>query len=154
MPLTLTSAAFAEGERLPDKHARTGRNISPPLRWSGVPEGTRSLALLVEDPDAPGGTFHHWALFNIPPDWTELPESVETGPARGDLRGALNDFENDFWDGPQPPEGDGPHRYRFRLRALNTTNLTVPAQAGAAAMWDTARKHVIEEAALTGTYEA
>lgn len=110
MTLVLTSPAFADGERLPEKYARTDRNISPPLRWDGVPDGTRSLALLLEDPDAPGGTFHHWCLFNLPPDREALPESVETGPDRDELRAAKNDFGNAHYDGPEPPENDPPHR--------------------------------------------
>lgn len=152
MPLTLTSPAFADGERLPDKYARSTRNISPPLEWSGIPEGTRSLVLVLADPDAPRGTFHHWAIYNIPPDRTELPESAETGPERNTLRAGLNDFGNAYYDGPEPPEGDPPHHYHFRLGALDVPSLSLPARVGAQKIWAEARKHLIEEAELVGTY--
>jgi len=152
MPLVLTSPAFADGETLPEKYARADRNISPPLRWDGVPENTRSLALLLDDPDAPGGTFQHWCLFNLSPDREDLPESVETGPERDELRVAKNDFGNTRYDGPQPPEGDAPHRYRFRLAALDVPSISVPASAGAEDIWAEVEKHVIEEARLEGTY--
>jgi hypothetical protein len=97
--LTLTSPAFAEGERIPLKYTRDGDNLSPPLRWTGVPEGTRSFVLIMEDPDAPGGTFRHWAAYNIPPDRRSLPESVETQPEGNALRYAANDFGNERYAG-------------------------------------------------------
>lgn len=152
MPLTLTSPAFADGDRLPEKYARRDRNLSPPLRWSGLPEGTRSLVLVLEDPDAPRGTFHHWCIYNMDPGREALPESVETGPERSELHLAKNDFGNAHYDGPQPPEGDPPHRYRFHLAALAVPSLAIPAQAGIAEVWAEARKHLIEDAVLTGTY--
>jgi Raf kinase inhibitor-like YbhB/YbcL family protein len=123
------------------------------LRWSGVPDGTRSFVLIVEDPDAPSGTFRHWATYNIPPDRRELAESVETGPDGRALRYAANDFGNARYDGPEPPHGHGPHHYHFRLAALDVPSLSVPAQAGADRLWREARKHVIEEAELVGVYE-
>lgn len=152
MPLTLTSPAFADGERLPDKYARSDRNISPPLRWAGAPEGTRSFVLVLDDPDAPKGTFHHWCIYNIEPDRSAMPESAETGPDRQRLRVARNDFRNAYYDGPQPPENDPPHRYHFRLAALDVPSLGMPASAGVAEVWAEARKHAIEEALLIGTF--
>ncbi|RIA45471.1 YbhB/YbcL family Raf kinase inhibitor-like protein [Dichotomicrobium thermohalophilum] len=152
MTLTLISPAFADGDRLPEKYARGDRNLSPPLRWHGAPDGTRSFALLVEDPDAPGGTFRHWAIYNLDPERTELHESIETGPERGDLRVGVNDFGNHYYDGPAPPPGDPPHHYHFRLLALDVPSLSIPAQAGADEIADEARKHVIEEAELVATY--
>ena len=151
--LTLTSPAFAEGERIPLKYTRDGDNLSPPLRWTGVPEGTRSFVLIMEDPDAPGGTFRHWAAYNIPPDRRSLPESVETQPEGNALRYAANDFGNERYDGPEPPRGHGVHHYHFRLAALDVPSLSVPAQAGADLLWREARKHVLETAELVGTYE-
>ncbi len=153
MPLTLISPAFADGERMPEKYTQDADNLSPPLRWAGVPPEARSLMLLVEDPDAPGGTFRHWAVYNIPPDRDGLPESVETGPNAVSLRFGRNDFGNARWDGPAPPPGHGPHRYRFRLAALDTAHLAVPSDAGAASLWNEARKHLVEEADLTAVYE-
>ena len=153
MPLTLSSPAFAEGERLPVKYTRDGDNLSPPLRWAGAPEGTRSFMLAVEDPDAPSGTFRHWGVFNIPPDRSELPESVETGPEATGLRFAGNDFGNGRYDGPEPPPGHGVHHYHFRLIALDVPSLEVPAQAGVKHLLHEARKHALDEAELIGTYE-
>ena len=152
MPLTLTSPAFADGDRLPDKYARAGRNLSPPLRWAGVPEGTRSLVLVLDDPDAPNGTFHHWCVYNLPPDRAQLAESAETAPDRQHLRIARNDFGNAHYDGPEPPPGDPPHRYRFRLAALAVPSLALPARAGIAEIWAEARKRAIEEAELAATW--
>jgi Raf kinase inhibitor-like YbhB/YbcL family protein len=153
MPLTLASPAFAEGKRIPPKYSRQDKNLSPPLRWSGVPDGTRSLALIVEDPDAPSGVFRHWCVYNIRPDRDRLPESVETGPDATGLRYADNDFGYARYDGPQPPRGHGVHHYHFRLVALDVPSLDMPGKAGAAAVWKEARKHAIEEADLVGTFE-
>lgn len=125
--------------------------MSPPLRWSGAPDGTRSFVLVMDDPDAPGGTFHHWAVFNLPADRDQLPESVETGPDGPKLRRGQNDFGNAYYDGPEPPPGSGVHHYHFRLAALDVPNLSVPAQAGIAQIWREARKHLLDEAELVGT---
>jgi Raf kinase inhibitor-like YbhB/YbcL family protein len=152
MPLVLYSPAFADGERIPEKYTRGDENLSPPLRWSGAPEGTRSFVLIVEDPDAPGGTFYHWAVFNMPADRDHLPESVETGPGGAGLRRGQNDFGNAHYDGPEPPPGSGLHHYHFRLAALSVPNLTIPAQAGIAPIWREARKHLLDQAELVGVY--
>jgi Raf kinase inhibitor-like YbhB/YbcL family protein len=153
MPLTLISPVFAEGEKIPVKYTGDGENFSPPLRWSGAPDGTRSFVLIMDDPDAPGGTFHHWAIFNIPGDRTQLPESLETGPEAVGLKYGRNDFGNARYDGPKPPKGHGRHRYRFRLAALDVPSLGIPAQAGVAQIWKEARKHLRDETELVGFYE-
>jgi Raf kinase inhibitor-like YbhB/YbcL family protein len=153
MSLTLISPAFSQGERIPDKHARDGENLLPPVKWSGVPEGTRSLALIVEDPDAPRGTFRHLGVFNIPPSWEGLPESADTKNGGGP-RFAVNDFGFARYDGPQPPKGHGTHHYHFKLAALDVPNLSVPASAGIEAIWKEACKHKLDETELVGTFEA
>jgi hypothetical protein len=115
----LTSSAFGDGERIPDKYTCVGEDVSPPLKWEGAPEGTKTFALIVEDPDAPGGTFIHWVLFNIPGTLTELPEGVE--PLEKLQNGAIhgvNDFQRLGYRGPCPPPGK-PHRYFFVLKALD-----------------------------------
>lgn len=153
MALTLMSPAFADGEPIPKKYTRNGENLFPPLKWTGVPVGTRSFALVVEDPDAPSGLFRHCGMFNIPPTENSLPESVDTSPDQGP-RYSENDFGNARYDGPQPPKGHGVHRYHLRLVALDVPNLTIPGTAGVKVMWDEANKHILAEAVLTGTFEA
>lgn len=152
MPLTLTSSAFADGESIPSKYARDGENLFPPLQWSGAPDDVQSYILVVEDPDAPSGTFRHCAIYNIPADRTGLPQSVDTGPDAA-LNYGRNDFGSQGYDGPEPPVGHGIHHYHFRLAALAVPNLTVPEKAGIVTIWDEAKSHVIEQAELIGTYE-
>ena len=151
MTLTLKSPAFREEEKIPDRYARGHGNVSPPLEWSGAPEGTRSFALLVEDPDAPRGLFRHWAVHDIPPECPGLKEGA--GRPDSDLRQGANDFGNTGYDGPQPPEGDGPHHYRIRLAALDTDHLDVGPRQRAEAVWDAAQGHILEETELVGIYE-
>jgi Raf kinase inhibitor-like YbhB/YbcL family protein len=142
----LTSSAFEEGQPIPQKYTCEGEDVSPPLTWSGAPEGTVSLALVVDDPDAPGGTFTHWLAWGIDVASGELGEGV-TPPAEG-----LNDFGSIGWRGPCPPPGHGRHRYIFRLYALRNEPGLPPG----------ARKPEVERALaelkpgvaeLTGTFE-
>ena len=152
MTFTLTSPAFAEGQTIPVKHTRDGENLSPPLQWTGAPDGTKSFILIVEDPDAPSGTFRHWAIYNIPADRDGLPQSVDTGLERA-VRYGRNDFGNGRYDGPEPPKGHGVHHYHFRLGALDVANIEVPVDTGVEEIWRKAAKHLIGEAELTGIYE-
>ncbi|KGD96999.1 MULTISPECIES: YbhB/YbcL family Raf kinase inhibitor-like protein [Rhizobium/Agrobacterium group] len=152
MAMTLTSPAFAEGERVPDKYTRLGENQMPPLKWSGAPEGAGSFALIVEDPDAPRGTFRHCGMFNIPKDWSELSRGVHV-KSKGGVRFSRNDFGNTRYDGPQPPKGHGTHHYRFRIAALDVPELEMSDMADAKSMWDEVRKHTLSEASLTGTFD-
>ena len=151
MTLTLRSPAFNDGERIPDRHARNHGNVSPPLQWSGEPDGTRSFVLVVEDPDAPRGLFRHWAAFDISPDRHRLDEGAG---GRGDaLSQGANDFGDTGYDGPQPPQGHGPHHYHFRIAALDTEHLDVGPQQRAEAIWQAAQDHILEETELIGIYE-
>ena len=148
MALKLISPVFDHGRRIPDEHARDGHNISPPLEWTGVPEGTRSFVLVVEDPDAPGGSFWHWAVYDIPGDRITLHEGEDiSGYGLG-----VNDFGNRGYDGPQPTRDHGAHHYHFRLAALGTDHLDgLDIAPRAAAVWDKARKSALDEAELVGT---
>ncbi len=153
MALTLNSPALAANHRIPDRFSKDGANVSPPFEWDGAPGGTRSYALVVEDPDAPKGTFRHWAAFNIPSGVDRLPEGAGSDEAAPSMRMAVNDFGNRRYDGPQPPPGHGTHHYHFRLFALDVAQLPVPANGRAHDVLEVARAHALAEADLVGTYE-
>jgi hypothetical protein len=114
--MQVTSPAFADGGTIPKRYSCDGEQISPPLRWSGVPGGARELALVVDDPDAPSGGFVHWVLFKLAPDLTGLSDNEVPAGARE----AKNSAGRSDWAGPCPPPGDEPHHYRFTLYALRS----------------------------------
>ncbi|TMK71567.1 MAG: YbhB/YbcL family Raf kinase inhibitor-like protein [Actinobacteria bacterium] len=142
----LTSEAFGHGEQIPRRHSCEGEDLSPPLAWSGLPEGTRSVALICDDPDAPSGTFTHWVAWGLDPAAGGLAEG-ETAPAEG--RGG---FGTASYRGPCPPPGQGPHRYFFRLFALDAVPGVKPG-AGRDELEGALEGHVLESAELVGTYE-
>jgi Raf kinase inhibitor-like YbhB/YbcL family protein len=142
----LTSTAFADGAAIPPKYTGDGAGVSPPLAWSFLPEGTRSLALIVHDPDAPSGDFTHWIAWNIDPDPGGLGEG-EAAPAEG----ANGRGENGYM-GPSPPEGHGPHRYFHVLSALDT-ELDLQPGASREEVEGAFDGHVLGTAQLVGTYE-
>lgn len=152
MPFTLHSPAFRNGEEIPAKYTADGENLPPPLVWSDAPPNTRSFALIVEDPDAPAGTFRHWGIYNISADRSMLPEGVERGARTEPLGHAVNDFGHRRYDGPAPPRGHGTHHYHFRLAALDVEELPAPPHLAVADLWKQAKKHMIAEAELIGTY--
>jgi len=151
MTFALHSPVFQNGGAIPDRYARSGDNISPPLRWSGAPAEAKSFILAVEDPDAPSGSFWHWAIHGLNAGQDELPEGA--GAEETDRRQGVNDFGNARYDGPAPPRGHGAHHYRFRIAALDVGQLDLPPDAKAESVWDTARPHMIDEAELIGTFE-
>jgi Raf kinase inhibitor-like YbhB/YbcL family protein len=152
MTFELNSPAFDDGHVLPSRYAHGGDNLSPPLHWSGAPQGTRSFALVVEDPDAPKGTFRHWAIYDLPPDKQDLPEAAGRVGQPGARQG-VNDFGEARYDGPQPPRGHGPHHYHFRLMALDVDRLQTPHSAKVTDVMEAARSHVLAEAEMVGIYE-
>lgn len=148
--MKLVSSAFADAAQIPRRFTCDGEDLSPPLKWSDVPSGTKSFVLLCDDPDAPAGTWHHWAAYDLPPALTELAE----GAARNkNLKQAVNDFRKAGYGGPCPPPGHGPHHYHFRLLALATDQLQVKANASCREIEREARKSLIAEAILIGWYE-
>jgi hypothetical protein len=149
-PLKLTSTAFAEGQPIPKRYTCDGENVSPPLAWSGVPAATKRLVLVVDDPDAPGGLFTHWIVFNLPPSTSTLPEVVKPAANQGISQGT-NDFGKPGYGGPCPPKGR--HRYVFHLFALESwpDGLTQPSRAKLDAALQ--KGHVLAQTALTGTYQ-
>src|SRR2546426_810537 len=112
--MRLTSPAFADGHPIPAHYTCDGANVSPELRWSDVPEGTLSLALTCEDPDAPRGTFTHWVIWNLDP----TTGGIRAGEVPAGARQGRNDFGSVRYGGPCPPPGHGPHRYYFTLYAV------------------------------------
>ncbi len=151
--MTLTSDAFQHGAFIPARYTCDGEDVSPPLSWSRVPEGTRSFVLIVDDPDAPAGTFVHWVLYNIPAERRALPEGV---PPALEVPGIGRQGTNDFRDrrigyrGPCPPPGK-PHRYFFKLYALDAELDVVPG-ASAASVARAMEGHVLGQGVLMGRY--
>src|SRR5208283_2926723 len=140
--LRLTSTAIASGAAIADDYACTGADRSPALAWSGAPQSTKSFALIVDDPDAPGGTFFHWAAYNIPAGVTSLPAGVpQTAEIAGGGTNGINSFEHIGYNGPCPPPGKI-HHYHFRLFALDST-LTPGDRADAAAVQSAMKGHVL-----------
>jgi Raf kinase inhibitor-like YbhB/YbcL family protein len=154
MALSVDSPAFHNGERIPERYSRNGGNVSPPLEWHDAPRNTRSFALVVEDPDAPKGTFRHWAIYDVPPAHQGLEEDSASLRSRTALHMAVNDFGNRGYDGPQPPHGHGAHHYHFRLLALDVPQLRLSPRASVKDVLAAARSHVIAEAETVGTYQS
>lgn len=152
MALTLSSPAFAPHDRIPQVHTCDGANSSPPLIWSRVPAGTRSLAIVCTDPDAPVGTWYHWAVFDIPGDVETLPGGFATDAQVGTIRQAVNDFKRTGYGGPCPPRGHGLHHYHFRLLALSVPQLELGDPVECREVQRAAEKHLLGEAELVGTY--
>ncbi|HXW27469.1 MAG TPA: YbhB/YbcL family Raf kinase inhibitor-like protein [Xanthobacteraceae bacterium] len=150
--MRLRSSAFADGGAVPRRFTCEGQDASPPLEWSDVPAATRGLAVLCDDPDAPGGTWHHWAAYDIAADRAALAEGAGGRDAK-DLAQAVNDFGRTGYGGPCPPRGHGPHHYHFRLLALSIDRLAVGKGPSCLDVEREARKHLIAEAVLVGVYQ-
>jgi Raf kinase inhibitor-like YbhB/YbcL family protein len=142
----LETSAFDNAQAIPSRHTCEGEDVSPPLRWTNVPEGTRSLALVVDDPDAPGGIFTHWIAWGLGPEADGLGEG-EPAPSEGQ-----NDFGTTGYRGPCPPPGHGRHRYVFRLYALDAER-ELAAGAAKAELEQAIEGDVLMTAELVGTYE-
>ena len=152
MTIQLTSSAFAEGAPIPEKYTCDGEDISPLLKWSNAPKGTKSLALICDDPDAPIGTWVHWVLYDIPPAVTELPEGVPTTEALpSGAKQGINDFKRLGYGGPCPPRGSA-HRYFFTLYALDT-ELQLEPGATKKDLVRAMEGHILAEGRLMGTYK-
>ena len=150
--MEITSTAFQAGETIPTRYSCDGQDISPALSWSGVPEGTQSFALILDDPDAPGGTFTHWVIFNIPAETLELEEARPTSPQlpNGALQGR-NSFGAIGYGGPCPPQGTL-HHYHFVIYALDET-LDLTAGASKAQVLNAMQGHILAQAEIIGTYQ-
>jgi Raf kinase inhibitor-like YbhB/YbcL family protein len=152
--ITVTSPAFTEGTRIPVDDTCDGNDSMPPLVLSSPPEGSKSLVLLVEDPDAPNGTFTHLVVFNLSPDLRKIPggpDASALGPQAGDAaRFGLNDFQVTRYSGPCPPKGEV-HRYRFRVVALDAA-AALPEGAPRGQIDEAMDGHILGEGTLTGHF--
>lgn len=147
---TVTIEAFAAGGAIREVFTCEGENLSPALSWAGEPEGTQSFALIMDDPDAPAGTWNHWLLWDIPANIHALPQQYRaTSPAHS----GTNDFGKDGYGGPCPSKGHGAHRYFFRLYALDTPTLGLPGGARRKELERTLRRHRLGIAEYMGRFE-
>lgn len=145
-PFKLTSSVILPNQPIPERYTCDGADASPPLRWSNPPEGTKSFALIVDDPDAPSGTFTHWLLWGLPAEATSLDENAVPSQAKE----GTNHFGRKGWGGPCPPPGK-PHHYHFRLLALDTAP-SLPAGASRADLDRGIKDHVLGQAELVAVY--
>lgn len=145
MTIQISSSAFAHNELIPKRYTCDGEDVSPELSWQNVPDGTISFVLIVDDPDAPIGTFVHWVLFNLPGNLNGLKEGV-----KGIGVGGVNDFRRSGYGGPCPPRGST-HRYFFKLYALDTT-LSLTAGVKKADVEKAMQGHILAQGELIGRY--
>jgi hypothetical protein len=152
MPFELRSSAFKENEVIPRKYTCDGSDVSVPLSWNDPPEGTKSFALIADDPDAPRGTWVHWVLYDLPPDAREISdgiagqETLDNGTKQG-----KNDFGKIGYGGPCPPTGPA-HRYHFKLYALDRM-IGLKPKATKQQLLDAMKGHVLSQAELIGSYK-
>src|SRR5215472_5738073 len=150
--MKLTSSAFTESQSIPAKYTCDGEDVSPPLKWTEAPVGTKSLALIADDPDAPMGTWVHWVLYDIPTSVGELPEGLTKSQyLPGGSKQGLNDFKHLGYGGPCPPGGK-PHRYFLKLYALDRV-LELKPGATKKEVERAMEKHILAQAQLMGVYQ-
>ena len=144
---SLTSDAFRDGQPIPVQYSCDGASQPPVIHWSDPPAGTKSFALVIDDPDAPKGTFRHWGVFDIPSSARSIGGGQRVGTE------VANDKGTQGYTGPCPPHGDKPHHYHFRLFALDTDKLGVAPTAKIVDVENAARQHAVAEGELIGTYQ-
>ncbi len=149
--ISISADGFKEGETIPEEFTCEGRNISPRLSWKGIPSGTKSIALIMDDPDAPKGTFVHWVLYNMNAKAQNLPKGMSLNPKLpdGSIQG-MTDFGRPGYGGPCPPPGK-PHRYFFKIYALDTT-LDLPPGATKGQVESAMKEHILAKGELMGKY--
>ena len=151
MDIKITSSTFEEGGLIPPKHTCDGADISPPLQWDHVPEDTKSIAIISDDPDAPMGTWVHWVLFNLPADTRELQENIPKDEILPNgARQGISDFRRIGYGGPCPPSGT--HRYFFKIYALDA-ELDLEYGAGKPELLNAMEGHILAEGQLIGKYK-
>jgi len=153
MAFELTSTAFAANQTIPAKYTCDGADVSPPLAWKDPPPATKSFALVCDDPDAPAGTWVHWVVWDMPPTLRGLPENLPKTPTLDDgTRQGTNDFKRTGYGGPCPPPGHGPHRYVFRVYAIDSV-LGVAPGSTKSALEKAVTGHTLARAEVIGRYE-
>lgn len=151
MDKIVVSSAFKDGEIIPAEYTCDGKNVSPELKWEAIPAGTKSIALIMDDPDAPGGMFVHWVLYNIPAGMRKLPAEMPKNETLGDgSRQGMTDFGRVGYGGPCPPRGT--HRYYFKIYALDTM-LEMQPGATKIQLENAMKGHVLAQGGLMGRYE-
>lgn len=152
MSVEITSSAFEDGGFIPARYTCEGEDLSPPLKWANVPGDSKSLAIICDDPDAPAGTWVHWVTYDMSPTLSELPEGIPPSEITPDgAKQGVNDFRRTGYGGPCPPPG-GPHRYFFKLYALDIEP-GLPAGASKADLLRVMEGHVLGEGQLMGLYQ-
>lgn len=149
--LEITSTAFKHTTEIPDAYTCTGSNTSPELTWAHAPAGTKTFVLICEDPDAPFGTWTHWIVYNIPENMTTLIENFALTNTETNIRQGINDFGEKTYGGPCPPPSN-PHRYFFRLYALNCS-LTLDKEPSRKDILQAIEGHILAETKIVGTYK-
>jgi len=150
MTFKITVDDFRDGGLIPARHTCDGEDLSPAIHWEDAPATTRSFALIVDDPDAPAGTWNHWLLWNIPAEAASLVEDYRPGPT---CVSGTNDFGRHGYGGPCPPKGHGEHRYFFRLYALDVDLLGLARESGRPQLDEALEGHILAEAQYMGRYE-
>jgi Raf kinase inhibitor-like YbhB/YbcL family protein len=150
--MKVQSDAFQEGEAIPKRYTCDGLDLSPPLKWEAYPEGTKSFVLIMDDPDAPIGTFTHWIIYDIPAEVNELDEGVPKADSIERVKQGMNDFGYVGYGGPCPPKGHGYHRYFFRVYALDVESLGLPSKATRRQVEERMRGHILGEGSIMGRY--
>jgi len=149
----MTSSDISDGQPIDIVHTCDGADQSPQLSWPEAPPGTRSFALIMDDPDAPNGTFRHWGVFNMPDTRTSIERGEGNAGSNINFVQAVNDFGKSGYGGPCPPKGHGPHHYHFKLYALDVDGLKLPPDAKVEQVEQEALRHTIAKAEIVGTYE-
>jgi Raf kinase inhibitor-like YbhB/YbcL family protein len=145
--ISLSTEAFENGRPIPQQYTCDGADETPSLNWSDPPEGTKSFALVIDDPDAPSGTFRHWGVYDIPASARSIGGGQRVGTE------VTNDFGKPGYGGPCPPKGHGTHHYHFKLFALNVDRLDLGPNSKVIDVENEATKHAIAQGELVGTYE-
>ncbi len=150
--LSLSGMAFKDGGEILKRYTCDGEDASPPLSWSGTPDGTKSYVIIMQDPDAPGSTFTHWVLYDLPASVTDLSEGIEKEAELNESwKQGINDFGGVGYGGPCSPRGSK-HRYVFTLYALDTSSLNLKGKATKEEVLKATKVHVLSETSLTGVY--